>query len=87
MDRATAIRQSLTGFVCGIASWIPVVGFFPGLYALIVFSRVQRRYANQWNPASAYLKAGAILGVLGFIVSVIIGILVGFSIVNDTAGY
>jgi len=83
MDRITAIRQSLTGFVCGIISLIPVLGFLPGLYAIICWSRVRRRYANQWNPASGYLEGGAIMGLLGALSSAVVILLIGLAVINN----
>ena len=82
MDRITVIRQSLRGFVFGILACVPVIGLLPGLYALVCWSRVRRRYANQWNPASGYLKAGAILGFLGFLSSVITAFAIALSFVS-----
>lgn len=82
MDRVTAINVSLRGFVCGILACVPVIGLLPGLYALICWSQVRRQYKNEWNPASAYLKAGVILGSLGLLSSVLIAFFIGLSIVT-----
>lgn len=82
MDRITAIRQSLTGFVCGIIGFVPVIGLLPGLYAIICWSRVRRRYGDQWNPASGYLKGGAILGLLGAVSSALIVLAIGLAVIN-----
>jgi hypothetical protein len=70
MDRITAIRSSLAVFVCGIVGLIPVVGFLPALYALIVRGRVRARY-REWNPAARYLNLGAALGGLGLTYSAV----------------
>jgi len=86
MDRIAAIRNSLTGFVCGIIGCIPIIGFLPGLYALVCWSRVRRRYRQEWNPAAGYLKAGAILGCLGVVISALAAFLVGLAIINESHG-
>lgn len=67
MDRITAIRKSLTGFVCGLLGLVPVVGLPPALYALVCWFSVQSRYGKQWNPAAPYLRLGAALGLLGLL--------------------
>jgi hypothetical protein len=67
MDRIAAIEQSLTGFVCGIIGFLPVVGLIPAVYALLCWQRVRADYGEQWNPAAAYLKAGAVLATLGLL--------------------
>jgi hypothetical protein len=67
MDRITAIRKSLTGFVCGLFGFLPVLGFVPALYALACWQAVRKGYRGQWNPASAYLSAGATLALLGLL--------------------
>jgi len=83
MDRITAIRQSLTGFVCGIMGFVPVIGLLPGLYAIICWSRVRRLYRDQWNPASGYLKGGAILGLLGTLSSALMILAIGLAVINN----
>ncbi len=72
MDRITAIQKSLTGFVCGIFSFVPVLGLIPGVHAVSCWRVVRRRYREQWNPAGNYLTAGAVLGLLGILSSVIL---------------
>jgi hypothetical protein len=83
MTRISAIHQSLTGFVCGIIALVPVIGLLPGLYAIICWSRVRRLYRNQWNPASGYLKSGAILGSLGAISSALMIFMIGLATINN----
>ena len=83
MDRITAIRQSLTGFVCGIMGFVPVIGLLPGLYAIICWSRVRRLHRDQWNPASGYLKGGAILGLLGALSSALMILAIGLAVINN----
>ncbi len=67
MDRITVIRKSLTGFVCGLFGLLPVIGLPPAFYALVCWFSVKSRYGKQWNPAAAYLRCGAALGLLGLI--------------------
>ena len=82
MDRITAIRQSLTGFVCGIIGFFPVIGLLPGLYAIVCWGVARRLYGDQWNPASGYLRAGAILGLLGAISSALMILAIGLAVIN-----
>ena len=69
MDRIEVIEKSLTCFVCGIAGLLPIVGLFPAVHALYCRQKVRAVYGTQWNPASAYLKAGYVLGLLGVLSS------------------
>jgi hypothetical protein len=71
MDRITAIRKSLTGFVCGLFGWIPVLGIVPAVAAFCCWHRVQRDY-HDWNPARKYLLCGVALSVVGLISAVIL---------------
>ena len=71
MDRITAIRKSLTGFVCGLFGCIPVLGFVPAVVALHCWHRVQRDY-HDWNPARKYLLCGVGLSVGGLIGALIL---------------
>ena len=72
MDRITVIRKSLVVFVCGLIGFLPIVGLVPGIYALVLSTRIQLTYRKQWNPARAYLRAGGLLALLGFLGSMLI---------------
>ncbi len=65
--RTFVIRKSLAAFVCGLVGFLPFLGLVPGLYALSCWARIRRRYANDWNPAAAYLNWGARLSFLGLL--------------------
>ena len=65
MPRIIVIQLSLRAFVCGIIGVLPVIGLVPGLYALSCWVRIRRRYRDEWNPASNYLRCGSILALLG----------------------
>jgi hypothetical protein len=71
-NRIIAIRTSLRVFVCGLIGWMPVIGFFPALYALVAYFRIRARYRNEWNPASTYLACGATLALTGFLISALL---------------
>jgi hypothetical protein len=64
MDRATAIRRSLTCFVCGIIGMIPIIGLLPAMYTVIWGLLIHHRYRD-WNPAARYLNWGTTLAALG----------------------
>jgi hypothetical protein len=72
MSTAEAISISLRTFVCGMFGLLPVVGLFPGLYAMYCWSRVHGCFRQQWNPAAPYLVAGLLLGTIGLILSTIL---------------
>ena len=72
MDRITAIEKSLTVFVCGIVGFLPVLGLMPAVHALVCCARVRSKFAGQWNPASAYLRVGAVLAALGVLGSMLL---------------
>ena len=72
MDRVTVIRKSLTGFVCGMIGFLPIIGLVPALYALVCWGQVRTRYGREWNPAEAYLSFGARLALLGVLGSALI---------------
>ena len=65
MARIIVIQLSLRAFVCGMVGFLPVIGLLPGLYALSCWSQIRRRYRDEWNPASNYLRWGSILAVAG----------------------
>ena len=70
MDRATAIKISLRAFAWGILGFVPVIGFFPGVYALSCWNRVRNEFGNEWNPGSPYLVAGVVFSSLGIVGSI-----------------
>jgi hypothetical protein len=76
VDRITAIRKSLAVFVFGLIGLLPVVGVVPAGYAVWFSIQVGSKYRNQWNPASAYIRCGAVLGLLGLSCSVLIIVIV-----------
>ncbi len=65
MPRIIVIQLSLRAFVCGLIGVVPVIGLVPALYALFCRARIARRYRDEWNPASNYLKWGSVLAVAG----------------------
>jgi hypothetical protein len=71
-NRIIVIRTSLRVFVCGLIGWLPLIGYFPALYALVAYFRIRARYRDEWNPASTYLAWGAGLALTGFLISVLL---------------
>ena len=72
MDRVAVIRNSMTVFVCGIIGLLPVLGFVVAIYALVLWGTVRFRSRDAWNPASAYLDAGAWLALLSLLGSLLL---------------
>ena len=83
MDRITAIRRSLAVFVCGIMSFVPVLGVVPAVCAIGQWWVVRSRYKNQWNPASSYLRAGVILGLVGVLSAMLLFAVLAIWIANN----
>ena len=82
MERITAIEQSLSVFVCGIVGFLPVLGLIPAVHALVCWARVRSKYGDQWNPAGAYLRAGAVLAMVGVLGSILVIGVVCIAIAN-----
>ena len=80
MDLITAIRRSLTVFVLGIVGALPVIGLLPAICALGYWWAVHSAYGDQWNPASGYLRAGAALALFGLLSTVLLVVVIAFSI-------
>jgi hypothetical protein len=74
MDRINIIRRSMFTFGCGAIGVLPVIGFVPALLALICWGRVIKSSRGQWNPAASYLRAGALLALCGFALTVLAGL-------------
>jgi hypothetical protein len=82
VDRITAIRRSLTTFVCGISSFLPVLGVIPAVCAIGQWWLVHSRFGDQWNPASAYLRVGFVLALLGLLSSMVLVFVLAVAISN-----
>ena len=80
--RILAIEFSLRTWVLGICALLPVIGLTPGVMALFYYFRVQSRFGGEWNPASRYLAAGAILAALGVVNSFIAVITVALIVIS-----
>jgi hypothetical protein len=72
MDRVTVIKKSCSVFLCGLLSLIPIIGLVPSIYSLISIRQIRIGFNESWNPASGYLRAGAIMARLGFFCSAIL---------------
>ncbi len=58
-ERVRVIRASLRAFIFGLIGLIPLLGFLPGCYAVILWFRLPK---DVWNPALRYSSAGALMG-------------------------
>ena len=74
MNRIEVINESLTGFVCGICGFVPIIGIGPALFALARWMRVRRAHKGEWNPAAFYLNLGALLGLLSVLEFLLAGL-------------
>ena len=68
-ERIQVIEKSLSIFVCGLLSMIPVIGLIPGIYAIFAGAQLYTRWRKDWNPASAYLLRGMNLALATVAVS------------------
>lgn len=87
MDRISAIRKSLTAFVCGIFGLIPILGLVPGVHAIVCWRKMRSRYRTDWNPASDYVTWGAVLGAIGILNSVLLVFFIALAIVSSASSY
>ena len=62
-DRITLISKSLRIFGYGLASLLPLIGFFYAVYAVVDAVSLGRRFRGEWNPAAPYLRSGLALAV------------------------
>jgi hypothetical protein len=83
MDRATAIRKSLSAFVWGLIGVLPVVGLIPAVCALGHWWAVRSDYKDEWNPAYLYHTAGAGLAVLGLLSTTLLGAALVIALCGD----
>ena len=75
MDRITVIKYSLRAFACGLVGlFLPGIGIFLAAYALFCWARVMYRQGAEWNPASSYLSAGAVLATLTVLLSLLLAV-------------
>jgi hypothetical protein len=70
--KVLVIEWSLSCFVCGTISLIPVLGFPLAIRALHQYWRVKRESGDMWNPAQRYLKWGIICARISLAVCLII---------------
>jgi hypothetical protein len=70
--RIVVIKRSLVAFRCGLIGFIPILGLIPAICALLCWGGIYFRYRQEWNPASAYLDAGARMAVLGLLLSALL---------------
>ena len=83
MDKVRIIEESLRCYIFGWLSFLPVVGLAFGPLALLSFRSARIESGTQWNPASRYLKCGAVLACFGFLVSVLLSGLVFLIIIKS----
>ena len=72
MDKVRIIERSLRCYTLGWLAFLPIAGLAIGPLALLAYQSVRVEAGRDWNPASRYLHCGALLGCLGFLVSVLL---------------
>ena len=72
MYKVRIIERSLHCYTLGWLAFLPVAGLAFGPLALLSYQSVRVEAGKDWNPASRYLHCGALLGCLGFLVSVLL---------------
>lgn len=82
MDQITAIRNSLTAYVCGLVGLLPLIGFPVAIYAVVFYWRVRKGFRGEWNPASHYLGWAATLGFIGVLNSTLLIFVIGLALVD-----
>jgi len=83
MDRVTVIRRSLAAFVWGLFGFVPLLGLVPALLALTPCWAVRSNSRDQWNPASAYLRAGMFLAGFGLLSTILLGFVIALAIADS----
>lgn len=82
MDRIRIIQKSTNAFICGLFGLLPVLGLPFGIAALVQFVQV-RRQTTDWNPAERYLDWGAILALIGFLLTLFALVIAFLSALNQ----
>lgn len=70
LNRASAIQLSLSAFVWGLFSLVPLLGAAPGIYVYLCWRRVRSQFYPEWNPAQPYLVMGMTMAVGGLLITV-----------------
>jgi ABC-type Fe3+ transport system permease subunit len=75
--RIEIIQCSMQCFVLGFVALVPLVGLPVGVWVLMRYWRVKRRYGFKWNPARRYLHWGCVCASLGAGISSLIALVLG----------
>ena len=86
LEQITLIRKSLQIFICGILSFLPVVGFVPAVYAVGSAVKLGRRFRGEWNPAANYLNLGVALALVSIGVTVLGALIFALQLVPPFGG-
>ncbi len=71
MGMKVIVDKSMQAFVCGLIGILPIIGLIPGIYAIICWAHIRRKYPDEWNPAFLYLSWGTRLAAIGVLLSVL----------------
>lgn len=87
LDRSGVIRQSVSVLICGIAGFLPVIGLFPAVSAVVNGLRIRRAYPGP-NPVDGYRRWGLALGIFCVLLNVCAVIIFIVNIISAaTRGY
>ncbi len=81
-QKTFAARRSITVFVCGLASFVPVLGLPFGITALVGGAHVRREYRG-FNPGELYLNWGMALALIGMCSSTLLAGAIALEIINN----
>ena len=70
-DKVAVIKRSLRCFACGLTGLLPGIGLPFAVVALVDCLFVVRE-GDDWNPAARYLQVGALAGMTGLLLSMLL---------------
>ena len=82
MPKSEMLRRSMRCFILGWWSLIPLIGIVPAMLAFVDFRAVVVGMGQRWNAARTRLLLGAWLAGIGLLLSLIVGVLLTFVILD-----
>jgi hypothetical protein len=72
MNRIQGMEASLSCFVLGLVSLVPVLGLPAAIFSIFRFAQGRAAMRNEWNPAEAYLYTGLALAGIGLLANLVL---------------